>query len=388
MPTEVLTTEAELRALAPEWRVLAERASNAFLTPEWFFSWLSVYRDEASPWVPVVRDDDGRLAGLMTLARRPGRRGALHFAGATIGDLFGPVAAEGAENLVAESVAARLRSDREWGLLLLEKTPAEASWPEAFAGGALRTTALRHRDEVSPAITLSGRSWEDYLAERSRNFRSQLGRKLRGLEREGELRFRQTADPSELARDLETFFALHDARWDERGGSGALSKQARDFHRAFAPQALERKWLRLWLLELDGEPITAWYGWRVGGLYSYYLSGWTDRWSRYSTGQLILAHTIEAAFAEGASEYGLLLGGEEYKARFAETYGEVRTVAVTRTASRARAALVAESAARRVADRLSPELREKVTSRLRAVTRRAPSRTESGGKAGSEGEPG
>jgi CelD/BcsL family acetyltransferase involved in cellulose biosynthesis len=375
--TEVLATEPELRALAPEWRALAEPTGNACVTPEWLFAAAGAYGDESAPWVPVVRNEAGALIGLMPLARGRGQRRSIHFAGASVGDLFGPVAARPEdEATVAAAVAALLRSDRAWGSLLLENVPAEAAWPEALAERPLRASALPHRDEVLPAIPLTGRTWEDYLAGRSRNFRSQIGRKLRGLEREGTVGFRLSADPTELASDLETFFTLHEARWDPRGGSAALTDRSREFHRLFAPAALERGWLRLWLMELDGEPIAAWYGWLLGGRYSYYLAGFGDRWARYSIGQLILAHTIEAAFTEGAAVYDLLLGGEDYKTRFAETSRAVHTVAVTRAFSRARVVLTAEKASRRAIDGLSPEMRERVKRPLRAVTGRLPSRME------------
>src|SRR3712207_8266564 len=45
---------------------------------------------------------------------------------------------------------------------------------------------------------------------------------------------------------------LHEARWAGRGGSGSLNARTRRFHEQFAALALERGWLRLWTLELDG----------------------------------------------------------------------------------------------------------------------------------------
>ena len=36
---ELVTEIDEVTALAPEWRSLAERRGNAFLTPEWFLAW-------------------------------------------------------------------------------------------------------------------------------------------------------------------------------------------------------------------------------------------------------------------------------------------------------------------------------------------------------------
>jgi hypothetical protein len=76
-------------------------------------------------------------------------------------------------------------------------------------------------------------------------------------------------------------------------------------------------------------PVAAWYGWSYGGRYAYYLAGFDPAWSRHSVGLLLLAHTIRAAAEEGAAEYDLLRGDEDYKDRFATG----RRYAVTRIAT-------------------------------------------------------
>jgi CelD/BcsL family acetyltransferase involved in cellulose biosynthesis len=221
------------------------------------------------------------------------------------------------------------------------------------------------------------RTWEDYLAGRSRNFRSQLGRKRRALEREGTVEFRLAGAAGDgLDRDLDEFLRLHEARWSLRGGSESITDRSQRFHRLFAHAADAHGWLRIWLLELDGRAIAAWYGWRIGTKYAYYLAGFDPAWSRYSVGQLLLAHTIESAFEEGAQEYDLLLGDEAYKARYAQTARPVRTVALTRRLSFARASVLAESAARRATDRLPADARQVLKRSLGRITSRLPSRVE------------
>lgn len=375
---EILGDEDAVRKLAPQWRALAEQRANAFITPEWYLAALAAYGDESEPWAVAVRDQAGELIGVLPLVRSSGPRATIRFAGASLGDVFHPAAAEGEpEEAVARAAAAELvRAERGWRSLLLENVPAEAAWLGALPGEGLRATPIAHRDEVLPGIPLAGRDWAGYLAGRSRNFRSQVGRKLRRLEREGEVRFRRADDPGKLEEDLATFFALHESRWANRGGSQALTERSRAFHGHFAASALERGWLRLWFLELDGEAIAAWYGWLVGGRYAYYLAGFDEAFGEHSVGQSLLAHTIEQAFAEGADEYDLLLGGEEYKARFAETSREVRTVAITRAWSPARTAIRAESLARRVTEGLPDGVRDGIKRPLGAITRRLPSRVE------------
>ena len=82
------------------------------------------------------------------------------------------------------------------------------------------------------------------------------------------------------------------------------------FHRELAREALARGWLRLWLLELDGRPIAAWHGFRVGPVASYYQAGRDPSYERFSVGFVLLAHSIRSAIAEGATEYRFGRGDE------------------------------------------------------------------------------
>ncbi len=191
-------------------------------------------------------------------------------------------------------------------------------------------------------IAIDGLTWDDYLAQRSSNFRSQVRRKERKLIRDHGLTYRLSDDPARLDRDLDTLFALHRARWAEEG-SGAMDGAREAFHRDFAPQALDRGWLRLWIAEADGQPVAVWYGFRFGGADWYYQFGRDPEWDKTSVGLVLLAHTVREAIADGQREYKLLRGGEGYKDRFATGDPGLETVAVGRGA-RGRAAVAAARA--------------------------------------------
>jgi CelD/BcsL family acetyltransferase involved in cellulose biosynthesis len=245
--------------------------------------------------------------------RRPLR--LARFMGHGPADQLGPVCAP---EDAAPAFASMER--RGWDVLLAEHLPP---------GHGLRGRSLRR--ESSPVIAVPDGGWEEYLAGRSRNLRSQLRRKERALERDHGLSFRLCDDPARVGEDMETLIRLNRARWGERG-SGALGADRAAFHRDFAPVALERGWLRLWLAEVDGEPVAAWYGFRFGAAEAYYQSGRDPAWDRSSVGLVLLAHTIREAMADGMREYRLLRGGEYYKDRLATDDPAVETVAAGRGA--------------------------------------------------------
>jgi CelD/BcsL family acetyltransferase involved in cellulose biosynthesis len=305
-----------LGSARPDWTALAERCGNVFSTWEWADVWWRHFGARVRPAIGLVRDEEGAPSALLPLCvrgRRPLR--LARFIGYGPADQLGPVCAP-------DKMPAALGALERDGCdaLLAERLPP---------GHGLSGRTLRR--ESSPVIAVPEGGWEEYVAGRSRNLRSQLGRKRRALERDHELAFRLCDDQGRVGDDMETLFRLHRARWGEEG-SGAFDSDRAAFHREFAAVALERGWLRLWLAQVDGQPVAAWYGFRFGGAESYYQSGRDPAWERSSIGFVLLAHTMRAAMEDGVSEYRLLRGGEAYKDRFATADPGVETVATGRGA--------------------------------------------------------
>lgn len=355
---DVITDRTALRSHESEWRELAERRDNAFITPEWFWAWLDSYGESAELAVLAARRVDGSLLGLMPLVvATTGRPRTLRFAGAAHADHLHPVCLQEDEEIVASAVAAAMSEvSGRWTVAVLDNVDAGARWWRALARAPLVVGVASHRETVLPVIDLGTDGWEHYLASRGRNFRDQARRYPRRLERRHRVSYRRTADESELDDDMATFFRLHDARWDARGGSSMAGERARSFQLDFARSALRRGWLRLWFLEVDGTAVAAWYGWRLGDRYAYYQAGFDPAWEHMSVGFVLMVHTVRSAIEEGASHYDMLLGDESYKARFANAKEPVRTVTLSRSRS-AHFVTAAEAFIWKGSRRLPPALR-------------------------------
>ncbi|MEA2411120.1 MAG: hypothetical protein QOC77_1681 [Thermoleophilaceae bacterium] len=329
-----------LSAAREEWTALAERAGNVFATWEWADAWWRVYGHNRPLVVTGCRSPGGELVAILPLylsARGPVRM--LRFIGHGPADQLGPVCAPEDRRAVAGALE-RLLADRrgDWNVMLAERLAPAEGWTELLGGTVV------HREE-SPTLDIGGLSFDEFLATRSKNFREQVRRRARKLAREHEIEMR-LADAATLDADLDTLFRLHDARWsgaDEE--TSAFDERRRAFHGAFARHAVERGWLRLWVLEADGEAVAAWYGFRFAQIDWYYQSGRDPLWERQSVGFVLMAHTIQGAFDDGMREYRLLRGGEGYKDRFASDDPGIETMALTRGVV-GRAALLAAKGAR------------------------------------------
>jgi CelD/BcsL family acetyltransferase involved in cellulose biosynthesis len=197
--------------------------------------------------------------------------------------------------------------------------------PRGSLGQAIGGTRIR--TEANPYLDMAGSSWEQFLAGCSRNLREKIRRSARRLKQRHEVSYRLCSDPSRLDADLDTLMRLHAARW---GASGAFDGKDGAFHRDFAHRALDAGWLRLWLMEVDGRPVAAWYGFRFQGVDSFYQAGRDQAWDQHSVGFQLIVHTIRCAFDDGMRGYAFLRGDEPYKDRFANADHGLETRAMGR----------------------------------------------------------
>jgi CelD/BcsL family acetyltransferase involved in cellulose biosynthesis len=329
------TTDVTLDAARADWQRLAEASGNFFSTWEWADAWMRHLGEGCELRLHAVAREGEVVAILPLVLSRIGPLRLLRFVGHGPADELGPVCDPADRQAAAQAV-----EELEGFHVFV----GERVRPGMGLGRMLRT-------EPSPVLPVRGRSFDEYLAGRSRNFREQVRRRRRKLAREHDLSFR-LSDAERLQDDLTTLFRLHASRWQDPGAFGGPLEA---FHRDFAARALERGWLRLWTMEIDGRPAAAWYGIRFAGVESYYQAGRDPDLDRVSAGFVLLAHTIEAAFDDGVSEYRFLLGDEPFKGRFAEEDERVETFTVTRSL-RGRAAV----AAAQVALRMPPAIRRRV----------------------------
>jgi CelD/BcsL family acetyltransferase involved in cellulose biosynthesis len=336
---------SDLAAARADWSRLAERAGNVFGTWEWADTWYRHLGAGAELAIALSRGQDGEAAAILPLCvarKRPVR--VVRFLGAGPSDELGPLCAPADRPATATALRRHVAETLgDSGIFLGERL-----WGEHRLGAQLGATTVRAT--ASPVLPISGRSFDDFLASRSRNFRNQVGRRERTVARNHRLEYRLTQDESRLEEDMRTLIRLHHAHW-RHGESRAFSARRASFHLEFARQALGKGWLRLWTMELDGLPAAAWYGLRYGGIEFYYQAGRDPAFDKLHVGFVLLCHTIRCAFEDGMREYRFGQGGEPYKHRFAESDPGLDTVAIT-SGARGRLALAAIRSALRLPGRV------------------------------------
>ena len=321
-----------------EWSALAHAGGNIFATPEFLTLWWRRF-GTGELYATACRGGDGRLVALVPLYRRGGVVSLVRFLGHRAGDELGPVALRD-DLALAQDAVRRLLADApwRWAVFVGEQLPGDEEWAEALGARVLST-------DGNAVLSLEGETWESLMAGWSAKLRRDLRSDERKLAERHGLAFR-LATRETLDADLDSLFALHRERWPK---SAFGDREA--FHREFATLALERGWLRLWFLELEGKPAACWHGFRFEGIESHYQVGRDPAWDKWGIGTLLSGHTIREAVADGIREYRFLRGNESYKYRFAKEDPGLVTIGLTRGVV-GRAALAGAVAARGARQRL------------------------------------
>jgi CelD/BcsL family acetyltransferase involved in cellulose biosynthesis len=332
---DVVETSEGFASLREEWTALlgASAANGLFVTWEWLYTWWRHF--ETRPPVIVTVRRQGALLAVAPFVRKPSSLSRLKFApsltvlgqGDVGSDYLDIIARRGWEALAASAISDWLMTQ---GLVLELPRIRDNSLAMALASRLARrgwTPSVLGRD-VAPYISLFGSTPESYFSTLGAEHRYNFRRRLRKLQSKFAVRFGAASTHLERRQALDVLIRLHNRRWESRGGSTAFhTPELLEFHDDFSAIALDRGWLRLFVLWLDDEPAAALYGFVYGPKFYFYQSGFDEAYRSLSVGMVAIGLAISSACDEGLDEFDLLHGAEPYKFLWARETRELSTLA-------------------------------------------------------------
>ena len=294
------------------WDELAAQRPSPFLTHAWISHWVNA-RAPTSVLCATLRGPSSRLLAGGVFCRT--RKGIAAAADVHSGDW----------DIVAVNDHARRRlweglASESLGWISLRQVRADA--PEtmvarealAEAGyGVVRSV----RQVPSPYVPLPS-SFDELLSSRSHNARQQVRRNRRRLESAGG-RYRTCTGGAQLEQDLDSFLRVEASGWKGRDGTAILSQPDTDqLYRGFAREAAERNWLRLHLVEIDGNTIAGALAVAIGGEGFFLKIGFDESYAYLAPGVALTAEMLRAAIDEHLRGMNLLGPMDRYKARWTD----------------------------------------------------------------------
>lgn len=305
----IVRTAEAFEPLEPTWWALWRRAPGAtpFQSPAWLVPWWRHFHPgelmAAALW------DRDRLIGLAPFYCEDGAYGRrLLPVGISVTDYHDVLLDEARRDEAAAALAAALGRGGAWDSWECEElAPGAAAFALPAPRGCAEAVTMQ---SPCPVLDLRG---GDLARVVPKPKRANLNTARNRAARRGAVRI-ERAQGGAVPAAFDHLVRLHALRWESRGEGGVLADgRVLAFHRASLPRLDAAGLLRLYTLALDERIVAASYGFHHAGRGYSYLTGFDPAFAFESPGQLLLAHAIEEALAEGAYEFHFLRGQEPYK---------------------------------------------------------------------------
>lgn len=331
-PLPLITSEP-FETLAPEWAALHRSISGAlpFAHPAWHEAWLRHCGAQAFPVFLALRPPAGEEGEAPLLGAIP-----LDVGGAVprfLGDpdlsdhsgaLVSPGIEAGAGAALVEWLMEDLASGFEaWGL------PAAGPLRPALlaAAGRYGWAAAEAPEAVTPTVELP-ETWDAYLASLPKKHRHELRRKLRNLERAGEVGFVSAEAPVEVAEELEGLLTMMRDSREEK--AAFLTPEREAFFRDLAAGLSEHGLARISTLTFEGTPAARVFTLEGGGATLLYNSGFDPARASLAVGLLSKAFLVRDSIERGRTAVDFLRGREPYKRHLGGQPRDIVTVRLSR----------------------------------------------------------
>ena len=328
----VVETLEELEALRPAWEELLASLPQAsiFSSWEWLAPWWRAFGDGQRLHVISFQNSSARLAGIAPLSFSTLRSAGFQWKVARLmGDgskdsdnLDLPVLPEYEEDFVRGLLQHLDGHSRQWDFCEWNTVPENS--PLALRlPGHLRERGWTVVTTFTPCTSIPlPNTWDLYLKQLSAKERGKFGIRTRHLENSYEVRYRRCLQVQDLDRDLESLFDLHQQRWESIGRPGSFRSPARrSFYRGLAEILLARDQLEFWLLDLNGKPVAAQFGFRFGTAVYSLQEGFDPAFAKDSVGYVLRAHVLRTLMAKGVRKYDFLGGVTDSKTRWGAQVG-------------------------------------------------------------------
>ena len=326
---------AALAMLEPHWDSLLVRCEtrSPFLRWDWIWNWWQAHQDVVRPAICVAEEGDRVVAiapfaiGRETRGSRRGLRqlGFMGGIGEGQGERLNLMVPPDRVDTLTPALLARLPDLRgEWDAVRLNRVPAEskllhhllqALGTVANHCGVLNATACRF-------LPMPQETWDEFEAERSRNWRRNVKRLKKQLEEDLGVTY-HTGTVTPTGEDVfEALVRLHGTQFPAEE-SHFISERALRLHRVLMPKWLQEGRAHLAYL-LAGERVLSAVLFLREGLEAYAFQVGRDMTcAEASVGRAAFDHAVEQAFQSGARAMDFLAGDFEYKRRWTS---ETRTV--------------------------------------------------------------
>jgi CelD/BcsL family acetyltransferase involved in cellulose biosynthesis len=312
---------AQFEEIVPAWEnILDENPRlSIFSTPEWMGSWWKAFGGGRQLVALAFLNETGELLGLAPLYRDDslfGRVKCLRLVGdgSKDSDNLDLIIRPGSEKACVQSFLGWLADQPDWDFCCLNTVDENSlavntlmrqlkarKWPMVLAPS--------HK----AAVHLPG-TWESYVKSLNSDFRPLVTRYPQRLSNRYKVRVSRCEHYSEICERLEALFSLHQKRWNKANEPGSFGSRARrQFYFDIAESFLQRGWLELWSLELNGAVVAVQFCFRYRDTGYILQEGFDPDFAHEKVGYALRAAMLQHFIHLGIRQYDFLGGFNLHK---------------------------------------------------------------------------
>jgi len=327
---DVVTDYGRFLSLQREWSELlhATETDNVFLTHEWFRCWWEAFGADSRMCILCARDR-GRLVGIAPLRIQTCRFRSLPVR--KLSFMINSCSPEADFILVPPrkpTLSAMLKYLAQrgewWNIVELRRLRDNSqTWrelPDAVRGANLSMTT--RADKQTPYITIAG-EWNSFIAQRGRNFRKIIRRRLNKLRRCSEricvCRLRSADQISEALQDV---LDISSRSWKASRNAAITDRSGQvHFYERLSMLLGKRGWIDLWMMYYGHRPIAYEYHLNYRGVTSPIRADFDEQFADLSPGAHLEYEVLHALFDDSkraVREYNTCADGYAYEMRWTD----------------------------------------------------------------------
>jgi CelD/BcsL family acetyltransferase involved in cellulose biosynthesis len=324
---ETVSDFREFLDLEPAWNALVEASGvdHPFLEHSWVRTWWECFGAGSNLQILVLKEGAEVIAIaplISTVVRMFGvsvrRLGFFYNAHVPRADFLVAKRYEYAHRMIWN----HLRSiSGSWDVLQLCQLPSGSATLEAMSGFASQDgfPAGVWCSGASPFVPLDT-TWEQYHDSLTAKHRANLRNRFKRLNQTGSVALETTTEQEFLPEALDAGLRLEESSWKREAGTAiSCDRKVRQFYETFARRAAERNWLRLNFLRAGAERVAFDYSLAYHDQMFLLKLGYNPAFSAYSPSNLLMALTLENAFARGLDKYDFLGENAPWKSSWTQT---------------------------------------------------------------------
>jgi len=310
------------------WRSLHHQLApdNPFVSPLWSKIWLNTHLEKKQREAFLLAATNEGAEGIILLSKGRTQRFKLPVksiesigAGTSASDRHFVCEQEPLLTKKAiDPLLERIKVFKAWTIFRLAPLSADYPFIEEFIAAAERhgLTAFRRPYSVGYKIR-TDMGWEAYEKSRSKKFRKKMRAAHNKMQKSGVFRIEAHADAGSAEHLLGILNTVTKKSWKIEAGTDIFNPAYRGFWKNAFLETLAAGQTTLWVFYHKDQPVGYEWSLQQGRRIIALKADYDEEYARFSPGNLLAWHVLQHGFESGASEIDYLMGGGDYKKKWA-----------------------------------------------------------------------